>query len=94
MAMVINQSQQRTRCCTRKSFFVTLLFLNSFIGCVYYIHEQNEQAAMQNTTSSNFRKHIFHASRPTKAMDFIRRTLENEYDRDDLTEFYDLVQHE
>ena len=102
MAMGIHQSQQRTRCCTRKSFFLTMLFVNSFVGCIYYIHEQREQATMQNTTSSNLRNHIIdgrqvdalHGNRTTKAMEFIRRTLENEYDRDDLTRFYELVQRE
>ena len=80
---------RRTPYVTRKRFFLTLLFLNSFLGCVYYVHEQNSSLSA-NQIQSNGLMEI----KLTNALRAIRSTLENEYNYEDVVRFYQLVHDE
>jgi len=75
----------------RKRCFVILLLLNSFLACIYYIYEQNQSHVKQIPNYFNRTQSL---RKLTKPIEFLRNTLENEYNRDDLEIFYNMVEEE
>jgi hypothetical protein len=75
-----------------KRFFITLLILNSFIGCIYLMREKKEKQIEE----SNFKRQEQnqYPIEKTKAIKFIQAVLENEYNQDDLFQFYKHVHKE
>ena len=97
MALSPNHTDNRMNYSIGKRFFLTLLIFNSFLGCIYYLHEQKEQEVIQNVISTkilNRQEDNQYSIKTNKALKFIRTTLENEYNQDDLMKFYNLVQEE
>jgi hypothetical protein len=101
MTLSPNPTNNRMNYSIRKRFFLILLIFNSFLGCIYYFHEKQEQQIIQNVMSTKTSKNIFtqqnydqYPIQTNKALQFIRKTLENEYNQDDLIQFYNLVQTE
>lgn len=88
--MNLNYHQnRRTPHVTRKRLFLTLLFINSFLGCVYYIHEQNLPLS-----SSQNQENTSTGTQLTAALRSIRSILEHDYNYEDLVKFYRLVHDE
>ena len=101
MAVNGNHYGNRRYSITRSRFLITLLFFNSFLGCIYYIHEQTAPIIMLTNTTNSLSNQLYdshlselYGSKETKALRFIRETLGNEYDQADLLGFYQLVQRE
>jgi uncharacterized protein YpmS len=99
---VNHNNNHRLNYCSWKRIFLTLLFLNTFLGCIYFIHEEKEQEINQNiiSTSTTWKK-IFTPQQQnqsfietTNAIKFIQNILEREYNQDDLIKFYNYVQKE
>jgi regulatory protein YycI of two-component signal transduction system YycFG len=101
MIFNLNPNNNRASYVSRKRFFVTLLFLNTFLGCIYFIHEQKDHTIIQNAISTtvwnnsfNREQHNQYLIKTNQAIQFIQNTLENEYNREDLIKFYYHVQNE
>jgi len=99
MILNLNSNTNRASYFNGKRFFIILLFLNTFLGCIYIIHEQKEQEINQNMISTSTWNNTFnyqhqYSIKTNKALQFIQNTLENEYNYDDLIKFYDFVQKE
>jgi hypothetical protein len=101
MAIGVHNSGNRRCFTTRSRLLLTLLFFNSFLGCIYYIREQAVPITMpSNTTNSAWNQlydsHLseLYGSKATKALRSIRDILANEYNQADLIGFYQLVQRE
>lgn len=75
----------------RKRCFLTLLFINCFIACIYYIYEQNVTYKYLLRNNSQPKTSPIKIN---KVIEFIKNTLENEYNQDDLTTFYNTVEKE
>jgi hypothetical protein len=90
MAFGFDSTQSCYLCSNRKRCFLTLLFINSFVACIYYIHEQNQPKVTPYVKAYTNR----FPPRINKAVEFIRNTLDNEYNQEDLVTFYDLVDKE
>ncbi|CAF1272113.1 unnamed protein product [Rotaria sordida] len=87
----------------RKHFLLILLCFNVFFGCIYFIHERKEEEIIPilsatNTKISNiiFQRQQYnqYVIKTNKAIEFIKNTLENEYNQNDLMNFYNHVQKE
>ena len=101
MAMGVNNHGNRRCFAARSRLLLTLLFINSFLGCIYYIHEQTEPIVMHSNTTNSAWNQLYdshlselYGSKATKALRSIRETLSNEYNQADLVGFYQLVQRE
>jgi hypothetical protein len=101
MILNLNPNNNRVRYFNGKRFFVIVLFINTFLGCIYYIHEQKEQVIVRNPKPTKILNNTFNQEKynqylikPNKAIKFIQNILENEYNQDDLIKFYNHVQKE
>jgi len=99
MILNLNSNNNRASYFNGKRFFIILLFLNTFLGCIYIIHEQKEQEINQHTIgtstwNNNFNHQHQYLIKTNKALEFIQNTLQNEYNYNDLIKFYDFVQKE
>ena len=92
MGFSLNSTTNRSSYRNGKRFFITLLILNSFIGCIYLIREQKEKQ-IEQTTSKHQEQNRYPIAK-TKAIKFIQAVLENEYNQDDLFQFYKHVHKE
>jgi hypothetical protein len=80
-------------CLNRKHYFLIFLLFNCFFGFVYYKYAQNQSQIPQNGIHTNlYRKQ--NSIQINDPMKFIRNTLENEYNQDDLVAFYKNVEKE
>jgi hypothetical protein len=98
MAFVFDTNQNRHFCLNRKRCFLSLLFFNCCLACIYYIHGQNLSQIERNVTSTklvhNNLNRISYVIKLNKACEFIGNTLDNEYNQDDLVVFYNTVDKE
>lgn len=93
----VENSQNSYTCISRKRCFLILLLVNCFLACIYYIHVQKQpKSTIQNLTTytKQIRKNLSSKQPGNKAMRYIRRILENEYDLNDLATFYNFVDKE
>ncbi|CAF3948866.1 unnamed protein product [Rotaria sp. Silwood2] len=103
---MVHSSNHSNNCVSyiiRKHFLLILLCLNAFLGCMYYIRGRNEEKlnpipSTTNTRVSNVilnrQQHNQYVIKTNKAIVFIKNTLENEYNQNDLMSFYNHVQKE
>jgi hypothetical protein len=83
----------------RKRCFLTFLLLISSLPGIYYIYGQHKSQTTRNLTkylnrpSLNFNERKY-TTEINKAIEFITKTLENEYNRNDLISFYQVVEKE
>lgn len=97
MAVAVENNYNSYICINRKRCFLLLLLLNCLLAGIYYIHEQNQPKNIRGLTT--YTKQVPNKS-PTskqtisKAMKFIRKTLENEYNHDDIMTFYNITERE
>ena len=78
----------------RKRCFLTLLLCNATAAFVYYVHIQTELPIKETflvKERGNFNKTSKQLVDTSIAIVFIKRTLENEYDYDDLIKFYNIT---
>jgi hypothetical protein len=98
MAFVLDNNQNHYFCLNRKRCFLSLLFFNCCLACIYYIHGQNLSQIERNVTSTklvhNNLNRISYAIQLNKPIKFIRNILDSEYDQDDLVAFYNIVDKE
>jgi hypothetical protein len=98
MAFVFDTNQNRHFCLNRKRCFLSLLFFNCCLACIYYIHGQELSETERNVTSTklvhNNLNRISYVIKLNKACEFIGNTLDNEYNQDDLVVFYNTVDKE
>jgi hypothetical protein len=107
MGSSLNSTNNCSSYRTGKRFFITLLILNSFIGCIYLIREQREKQIEQTTfkyqeqnqypieqTTFKRQEQNQYPIEKTKAIKFIQAVLENEYNQNDLFQFYKHVHKE
>ncbi|CAF0932941.1 unnamed protein product [Rotaria sordida] len=99
MAFNLNTSYNYSFCLSRKRCFLMLLLFNSTIAYIYYIYDHNQSQQIENIPINSQHVHINikqkqYPIKTTKAIDFIRNVLKNEYDHDDLKIFYNFVQKE
>ncbi|CAF2669811.1 unnamed protein product [Rotaria sp. Silwood2] len=99
MAFDINKNHNHHFCLSRKRCFLILLLCNSIIAYIYYIHGQNQSKKTENNAINPQNMHVNvkqkqYPIEANQAINFIRSTLENEYDHDDLISFYNFVQQE
>ncbi|CAF4640272.1 unnamed protein product [Rotaria sp. Silwood1] len=103
--MVYNSkhSNNRVNYFIKKHFFLLFLCLNAFFGGIYYIRGRTEEeinlvSSTTNTRISNTilsqQQHNQSVIKTNKAIDFIKNTLKDEYNQDDLMKFYNHVQRE
>ena len=74
-----------------KRIFLTLIFFNTLLGCIYYLNEQNNQ---ERIPASTWKGVTHHQERVSNAIQFIENILAREYNLDDLNQFYNHVQNE
>jgi len=99
MAFGVENNHNSYICVNQKRCFLILLLFNCILACIYYIHEQNQSQIGQNATkyTKSININLLQKSNSTKlnkAMKFIRNTLENEYNLDDLIKFYNIAEKE
>ncbi|UJR09905.1 hypothetical protein I4U23_014127 [Adineta vaga] len=89
MALEIDTNQIYHLFCKNKRCFLILLLSNSLLAYSYYIYMQNQSSTKENvkTYSKQFDKN-FNSS---NSIDTIRNILKQEYDRNDLEVFYNVV---
>jgi regulatory protein YycI of two-component signal transduction system YycFG len=80
-----SNNTNRINYCNGKHIFITFVFLNIFLGCIYYINKQEIISNKRLSRSSN---------ETYNAIEFIQNTLANEYNQDDLIQFYAHVKNE
>lgn len=78
-----------SRCSNPRRYFFILLLLNSLLACIYYLHEQTFSTYLLKQSM----KKIF-PSIQNSAIDYLRKTLQDEYNPDDLLRFYQTVEKE
>lgn len=88
-----NNNHHLKRTCSWKHIFLTLIFFNTFLGCIYYFNEHNNP---ERISSSTWKSVIYHEESQEKvnALQFIKNILANEYNQDDLHRFYTHVKHQ
>lgn len=74
-----------------KRIFLTLIFFNTLLGCIYYLNEQNNQ---ERITASTWKGVTHYQERVSSAIQSIQNILAREYNPDDLNQFYNHVQNE
>jgi hypothetical protein len=99
MAFTVENNHNSYICVNQKRCFLILLLFNCILACIYYIHEQNQsqigQTATKYTKPFNINsKQKQNSIKFNKAIKFIRNTLENEYNLDDLIKFYNIAEKE
>ena len=94
MAFGLNNDSHSYLCANHKRCFLILLFLNSLLGCIYYLHGQNLLLKLPNGNSYAKQTDTNLYQKQTNAVHLIRNILENEYDHQDLMTFYQLVENE
>jgi hypothetical protein len=96
MAFNLNHPNNRVSYRNGKRFLFTLLILNSFLGCIYLIHEQKVKQLDATQSNDIYKQQDTNEDsiRPNKAIKYLRNVLENEYNQDDLIRFYNHVQNE
>jgi len=96
MAFSVENSHNSYIYINRKRCFLLLLLLNCLLACIYYIHVQKQSKTTQHLTTytKQIPKNLYSKQPITKAMKFIRKILENEYDLNDLITFYNIVEKE
>lgn len=90
MAIRFDNNQNYHFYLNRKRCFLILLLLNSCLAGIYYVYEQNQLKLTQHVKT--YTQHI--SPRINKAIEFIKNTLDNEYNQEDLVTFYELVEKE
>lgn len=78
----------------RKRCFLTLLLCNALAAFVYYVHIQTQLPIKERflvKERENYNKTAKQLIDTSIANNFIKRTLENEYDYDDLIKFYNIT---
>lgn len=86
-----NTNSHLKRFCPWKRIFFTLIFFNTFLGCIYYFNGQNNQESIPPSTWKSVVHHEEYLSSSTKqanALQFIESILSSEYNSDDLNRFY------
>lgn len=83
-------TNHRLRSTYCKRIFLTLIFFNTLLGCIYYL---NEQTYHERIPASPWKDVNHPQERVSNAIQFIQNTLAREYDSDDLNEFYNHVQN-
>lgn len=81
------RTDNRAHCLKRQCHVLFFVFLTILLGCLYYSDEHKPIPY----TISNIDEYSIRTNEATK---FIQNTLENEYNHEDLTKFYRLVQKE
>jgi hypothetical protein len=94
MAFDIENNYSSSICFNQKRCFVILLLCNCLIAFIYYVHEQNGSKIVKARTTYTKSIHENDVLKINKAIQFIRNTLETEYNLHDLATFYNLVEKE
>jgi hypothetical protein len=81
-------------CVNPKRCFLILLLFNSFLACIYYIHEKDFLLISSNITTHTQQIDTNINQNQNRALTFIRNILENEYNQDDLIKFYNIVEEQ
>ena len=84
----------RYLCVNRKRCFLALVIVNFLLAGVYYLHEPTEKTGSPANVAHRHADRDWSLDESTKITTLLKAILETDYNQEDLTAFYELVQRE